>query len=236
MYKTILLFLFLLVSCEIRENEWGEQIKLFDNTTIASQALSDFLAQQMDTLGIPGLSIAFINEGKVVFSDHIGYANIETRRKLDQNSIFEAASLSKPVFAYMIMKLSERGAIELTRPLHFYLPEPSMELDQRYKNVNAIHVLGHSTGFPNWRWFDKPPDSLNIEKGSFYMISDPGKEFTYSGEGYDYLARVIASNTGNEMSDLDELFEEVVQQPLGCLLYTSPSPRDRTRSRMPSSA
>ena len=113
----------------------------------------------MDTLGIPGLSIALINEGELVYTKNIGYANLETQKKLDQNSIFEAASLSKPVFAYMVMKLSERGALDLTRPLHFYLPDSSMAIDRRYKNVTAIHVLSHSSGFPNWRWFDTPPDS-----------------------------------------------------------------------------
>ncbi|MGD1843086.1 MAG: serine hydrolase domain-containing protein [Thermonemataceae bacterium] len=209
------LFLVIFFSCREQDSELNKKIRLFDNTEISSTDLTDFLKEQIDSLGIPGISIAIINEGKLVYSENIGYANLDTRKALDENSIFEAASLSKPVFAYMVMKLSERGAIELARPLYYYLPDSLMEVDQRYKNVNAIHVLSHSTGFPNWRWFDTPPDSLEIDRGTFYMIDNPGNSFTYSGEGYDYLARVIASNTEHKMSELDNLFKKLVQKPLG---------------------
>lgn len=210
-----ILCLFLFISCKEQRSELDETLRLFNNNEISSARLTGFLNQQMDSLGIPGLSIAIINDVELVYSKNIGYANLDTKKEVNASSIFEAASLSKPVFAYMVMKLSERGAIELTRPLHFYLPDSLMKVDQRYKNVNAIHVLSHSTGFPNWRWFDKAPDSLNLKRGTFYMVQNPGEGFTYSGEGYDYLARVIASNTGNKMSELDDLFEELVQKPLG---------------------
>ncbi|MEM9859426.1 MAG: serine hydrolase domain-containing protein [Bacteroidota bacterium] len=210
------LWLFLLVfSCKEQKSELDATIRLFDDSEISSAQLTNFFNQQMDSLEIPGLSIAIINDAEVVYSENIGYAKLDTEKELTEHSIFEAASLSKPVFAYMIMKLSERGAIVLTRPLHFYLPDSLMEVDQRYKNVNAMHVLSHSTGFPNWRWHDKAPDSINVKRGTFYMLQNPGDGFTYSGEGYDYLARVIASNTEHKMSELDNLFEELVQKPLG---------------------
>ncbi|MEO0688363.1 MAG: serine hydrolase domain-containing protein, partial [Cyanobacteria bacterium J06649_11] len=159
----ILCLLLTVVSCKEQKSELNSKIRLFDNSEIQSAHLTDFLNQQMDSLEIPGLSIAIVNDAKIVYSKNIGYANIDTKKELTENSIFEAASLSKPVFAYMVMKLSERGGIVLTRPLHYYLPDPLMEVDQRYKNVNAINVLSHSTGFPNWRWHDQVPDSLNIK-------------------------------------------------------------------------
>ncbi|HAP60153.1 MAG TPA: hypothetical protein DCR93_11875 [Cytophagales bacterium] len=207
--------LLLLGACSSQVSEEDATLQLFDGKAATSAEVTGFLRHQMDSLGIPGLSIAIINDAQVVYQKNLGYANLDTRQELDENSIFEAASLSKPVFAYFVMKLSERGAIELTRPLHFYLPEPSMEVEPRYRNVNARHVLSHSTGFPNWRWFDTPPDSLDTPRGTFYMLQNPGVGYTYSGEGYDYLARVIAKNSGYGMHALSDLFQELVQEPLG---------------------
>ncbi len=210
----LLLPMILLCSCEEQKSVSNKTIQMFDGPEVSKDIFTTFLQKQMDSLKIPGISIAIINDGKVVYSENLGYANLDIRKELDENSIFEAASLSKPVFAYMVMKLSERGAIQMSRPLHFYLPQPSMEIDQRYKGVDARMVLNHSTGFPNWRWFDSPPDSLKIERGEFFMVKDPGEGFTYSGEGYDYLARVIAKNTDQNMNELSDLFDKLVKQPL----------------------
>ncbi len=215
-YITFLFSLFIFfISCNEKNKTTQKTIKSLTNSSITKADFTAFLEKQMDSLQIPGISIAIINDGQVVYNKNLGFSNTLTGDKVDEHSMFEAASLSKPVFAYLVMKLSERGAIEMSRPLHFYLPQPSMEIDQRYKNVDAYRVLSHSTGFPNWRWHDKRPDSLDIKRGDFYMLQDPGQGFTYSGEGYDYLARVIASNTEHKMSELDNLFEELVQKPLG---------------------
>ena len=214
-YKSLCLIISLIFLITYSQQAQGQFFANHQGAKIKNSDFENFLNRQMDSLGIPGISIAVINQGKIVYSKNLGYANLDTKKKLDENSIFEAASLSKPVFAYMVMKLSERGAIDLNRPLHFYLPDASMEIDPRYKNVNTIHVLSHSTGFPNWRWFDTPPKSLKIKRGTFFMVQNPGKGFTYSGEGYDYLARVIASNTDKKMSELSHLFDQLVKQPLG---------------------
>lgn len=211
---TVFLFTSLLTSCGLEVEPKKAKVLHFQDNIVDINELDNFLKVQMDSLQIPGLSIAIVNDSKIIYARNIGFANTDTGQKVDEHSIFEAASLSKPVFAYFVMKLSERGAIEMNRPLHFYLPEPTMEIDQRYKNVNAKMVLSHSTGFPNWRWFDERPDSLEIKRGDFFMVLDPGQGFTYSGEGYDYLARVIAHNTGRNMNELSKLFDELVREPL----------------------
>jgi len=176
--------------------------------------LDQFLERTMDSLKIPGLSIAIINNSKVVYHRAMGISNIETREKINDNSIFEAASISKPVFAYFTLKMAEKGGIDLDRPLFFYLPDSDMEVDSRYKQVTARMVLNHTTGFPNWRWFDPAPDSLNIPRGKFYMKAEPGN-FTYSGEGYQYLARVLAHNNFVNMFGLAQIFQSEVSKPLG---------------------
>ncbi len=71
---------------------------------------------------IPGLSIALIRDAEVAWSRGFGVKNVETKEAVDDNTVFEAASLSKPVFAYAVMKLVDSGRLDLDTPLTKYLP------------------------------------------------------------------------------------------------------------------
>ena len=114
---------------------------------------------------------------------------------------FEAASLSKPVFAYGVLKLVEQGKLGLDVPLTTYLAKPYVE-DERLGKITARIVLSHQTGFPNWPADD---DSLPI-----YFT--PGERFSYSGEGYIYLQRVVEKITDKP---LNAYMTEAVFTPLG---------------------
>ncbi len=190
------------------------QIKTYKGNDISIDTLDDFLKIQMDSLGIPALSIAIINDGEIAYHNALGVSNTTTNQKVDENSIFSAASLAKSTTAFFVMRLSEKGIIDLDRPLYFYLPEKDLEIDQRYKNVSAKMVLSHKTGFPNWRWFDKPPNNLEIDRGDFFMVDDPNSTFTYSGEAYAYLGRVIAHLNFVNMNELGDIFQKEVAEPL----------------------
>jgi CubicO group peptidase (beta-lactamase class C family) len=212
-YLLLLLFLSSLIqSCNNKKD--SNQIKTYTDKEISFGNLEQFLKTQIDTLEIPALSIAIINDGKIVYNNSIGVSNTRTNLPVNENSIFESASLSKPVFAFFVMKLSEKAIINLDRPLYLYLPEEELEKDQRYKKVTARMVLNHSTGFPNWRWFDELPANSDLDRGDFFMLSDPNSYFTYSGEAYQYLARVIAHLNFVNMYELDDLFQKEVAQLL----------------------
>ncbi len=218
MKKYFYLFTILSVSFFLQsynKNIETNQIKTYIGKEVSIEKLENFLNTQIDSLAIPALSIAIINDGEIVYNNSIGVANTVTNQAVNQNSIFVSASLSKPIFSFFVMKLSEKGIIDLDRPLYYYLPDEAMEKDQRYKDVSARMVLSHRTGFPNWRWFDKPPENMEIDRGDFFMLSDPNTSFTYSGEAYQYLARVIAHLNFVNMYDLNEIFQNEVAKPLG---------------------
>lgn len=208
----LLAFLAFFQSC--KETVELTQIKTYKGNDINIVALDDFLKNQMDSLGIPGLSIAIINDGEIVYHNALGVSNTETNQNVNENSIFSAASLTKSTTAFFVMRLSEKGIIDLDRPLYFYLPEEDLEIDQRYKEISARMVLSHRTGFPNWRWFDEPPKNLNINRGDFFMVADPNTTFTYSGEAYAYLGRVIAHLNFVNMYELSDVFQKEVAKPL----------------------
>lgn len=217
MYRLANLFLFIFISfvfqsCN-KENK-AQEIKSYKEHKITITALEEFLKNQMDSLNIPSISISIINDGKISYNNSLGVTNTKINQVVNKESIFEAASLSKPVFALFVMKLSEKGIIDLDRPLHYYLPDKEMEKDQRYKNVSARMVLCHKTGFPNWRWFDKLPEGIAINRGEFFMVNDPNTTFNYSGEAYQYLARVIAHLNYVNMNELNELFQNEIAKPL----------------------
>lgn len=101
-------------------------------------------------MNIPGLSLAIINDGQVVYHMVRGYADIKKKSLVDDRTIFEWASLSKPLFAYMVMFLVEDGKLDLDKPLHEYVDYHYHGIDKeddRYKQITARMVLLHTTGF-----------------------------------------------------------------------------------------
>lgn len=140
---------------------------------------------------VPGLSIALIQKGKLVWHKGFGVKNAQTKEPVTDNTVFEAASLSKPVFAYAVLKLVDEGKLDLDAPLTKYLPgNYDVGEDTRIKQITARHVLSHRPGFPNWR---RPNNPLTIH-------FTPGERFSYSGEGFVYLAKVVEKITGEEFN------------------------------------
>jgi len=155
----------------------------------------------MKEADVPGMSVAVIRGGKIAWHNNFGVKNSKTAQPVDDNTIFEAASLSKPVFAYAVLRLVEQGKIGLDVPLTKYLPKPYIDGDPRLEKITARFVLSHRTGFPNWR----NGDSLTIH-------FTPGERFSYSGEGYIYLQRAVEQIEGKPLNDV---MNALVFTPLG---------------------
>lgn len=152
---------------------------------------------------VPGLSIALIHQGKLVWHKGFGVKNVQTKEPVADNTVFEAASLSKPVFAYAVLRLVDEGKIDLDVPLTKYLPgNYDVGDDARINQITARHVLSHRPGFPNWRRGSNP---LPIH-------FTPGERFSYSGEGFVYLSKVVEKITGEQFNDF---MKRTVFVPLG---------------------
>jgi CubicO group peptidase (beta-lactamase class C family) len=171
-----------------------------------------FIKQQMDSLNMPGLSIAFINDDKIVYHNALGVKNIETQEKVDNTTMFDAASMSKTVFSFFVMKMVDDGLLNLDTPLYTYMEYPDIAYDDRYKLITARMVLSHTSGFPNWRFLDQK-GNYNPD-GKLTILFEPGSKFQYSGEGYEYLAKVIAHLKGVEKNGLQSLISTTIFEPL----------------------
>ena len=190
---------------------------LFDFNAATAGKVDRFIETYQRYFRIPGVSLALIKDGKVVYHKTYGVKNTFTGEKVDSNTLFEAASITKPVFSFAVQRLAERGTIDLDKPLYLYLPYPDIVYDERYKLMTARHVLTHRTGFPNWR-------SMN-EDGKLDLKFTPGTSYNYSGEGFEYLKMVIEKITGKQV---EQVLKEEVLDPIG-LYHTFFSRNDSLR-------
>lgn len=154
---------------------------------------------------IPGISIATITAGKLSWSSAQGVADMSSGALVDEATIFEAGSLSKPVFAYLVLKLVEKNPLFqdfLTQPLpEIEYGRFKSEDKEKVSSLTPQMILSHQTGLPNWE-----PGNNQLE-----FAFKPGDEYRYSGEGYHYLQKVIENKTGKS---LEELAEEYIFTPL----------------------
>jgi CubicO group peptidase (beta-lactamase class C family) len=170
----------------------------------AIRQLQKDIPDLMQKADVPGLSIALIRKGKVVWTGQFGVMNADTKKPVTPQTVFEAASLSKCVFAYGVMKLADEGKLNLDTPLTHYLGNNYDVPDQRINLITARHVLTHSTGFPNWREFD--------HSKVLQIHFNPGEKWSYSGEGFVYLSKVVEKITG---MPLEDYMQQAVLKPLG---------------------
>ena len=165
--------------------------------------LEQRIPQLMKEGDVPGLSVAMLREGKLVWHRGFGVKNSKTSEQVTDSTIFEAASLSKPVFAYAVLKLVEAGKMDLDTPLNKYMSgNYDVGDDVRLGQITARRVLSHTTGFPNWR-----PRGRELK-----IYFTPGEKFSYSGEGFVYLSKVVERITGDAFNDL---MKKLVFDPLG---------------------
>ncbi len=147
-------------------------------------SLPERLAQIASRYRIPGWSIAAANsDGISVVAG--GVRNVTNQEPVGSDTIFEAASLSKPVFARAVLQLAEQSAFSLDEPLKNVVPD-FLSGDLHVADITARHVLSHTTGLPNWR-----SDAYPLK--TYFR---PGTRFSYSGEGFVYLQRVVEKITG----------------------------------------
>jgi len=162
------------------------------------------LPQLMAEADVPGLSVALVRGGRLVWHKGFGVRAAGTKELVGDETVFEAASLTKPVFAYAALKLADAGRLDLDAPLTTYLPgNYDVGEDARLGQITARRVLSHTTGFPNWRPRGEPGLKIHFA---------PGERFSYSGEGFVYLARAVERLTGEKT---EEFIRRTVFDPLG---------------------
>lgn len=191
------------------------------SSKVASQlgALEQLIPRLMAEYVVPGAAIAVAQNGGLAWARDFGVRRAGSKGAVNRETLFEAASVSKTVFAYAALKLCEKGVIGLDTPLARHAKRPFAEGDPRIEKITPRHLLSHSSGFAEWRSGDGP-----------LIRREPGAEFEYSGEGYFYLQSVITELLGSTdprdcakfeadfevcATDFDELMKRRLLRPFG---------------------
>ena len=175
-------------------------------------ALRDRMQHLANRYGICDVAVAVVRKRELQFVETVHTCAGQALEA--EESVFEAASLSKPVFAYAVLKLVQEGKMALDAPLVSYLPQgyahrhfayrPDSPLDRvsdpALAAVTARMALNHTAGLPNW------------SNGPLRFTGKPGARWEYSGEGYVLLQRAVEAVTGEA---LDRYMERTVFRPLG---------------------
>ncbi len=180
----------------------SRKVPLNPSKDSAIASLERDIPSLMEQATLPGLSAALVRNGQTYWLHGFGVMNATSSEAVTPDTVFEAASLSKPVFAYGVLKLVDQGKLSLDTPLTSYLSKPYIEGDDRLAKITARFVLSHRTGFPNWRG----------DGNSLTIRFTPGERFSYSGEGFVYLQRAVEQITGKPLNDF---MTEAVFIPLG---------------------
>ncbi|NTS41638.1 beta-lactamase family protein [Flavisolibacter sp. BT320] len=139
--------------------------------------------------GVTGTQVSFVKGGqeKQYF---YGYSNADTKEKVTASTVFEAASLSKVVLAYITLRLVDRKQFSLDTPLVHYYAYERIKNDSAAQKVTARMVLHHTSGFPNWA---ANPLSKGWRTAPLHTGFEPGTGWAYSGEGFMFLQLAIES-------------------------------------------
>lgn len=160
----------------------------------------------MTELHVPGVSIALVKDRKIAWTKSWGVADARSGAPVTGETLFEAASMTKPVFAVSVLKLVEQGKLDLDRPLAEYVTPPPVPVQEERLRITPRMVLSHTSGLPNWRKGGEERD------GPLPVLFPPGSKFSYSGEAIYQLQRVVEKVTGEP---LEEHARRTLFAPLG---------------------
>ncbi|WP_426479329.1 serine hydrolase domain-containing protein [Chryseobacterium sp. CBSDS_008] len=190
-------------------------IKRLDGTALAAPQIDDTVMRLMSAAKVEGLELAILNNNRVSYQKAYGFKDKEKNMPLDTSTVMYGASFSKAVFAYINMRLAEKGLIDLDKPLVHYLKKPlheygnyeELEKDERWKKITPRMCLSHTTGLPNVWW-------MNVKTGQRdttlvnRLYFEPGSRYAYSGEGFKLLQRIEEVYLGKNLETIarEELF------------------------------
>jgi CubicO group peptidase (beta-lactamase class C family) len=161
-------------------------------------------------------SLLVAKKGKILYSNQVGYKDFRKRELLDENSVFQLASVSKQFTAAAIMILYEKQRIKLTDTVNTYFP------DFPFEDVTIKNLLNHTAGLPKYFWvaeheWNKPQAPTNsemmalLEMSSVQRYFKPGRNFDYSNTGYFVLASIVEKVSGTSFS---AFVKEYIFEPL----------------------
>lgn len=183
---------------------------------------------------IPGAALAVARDGRLVYARGFGFGDVERKQPVEPDALFRIASVSKPVTAAAVLRLVEKGSLQLSERVfevlgdEYSLPDGD-DVDPRLHEITIRHLLQHTGGWDRDRSFDpmfrsvefarqlgvEPPalqEHIIRAMATQDLDFAPGERAAYSNYGYCLLGRVIEARTGKPYEDA---VRELVLEPAG---------------------
>lgn len=192
----------------------------------APRTEADRQAKEWLARGIPGIAVAVTVDGKLVYSEGFGYADLENRVPVWPTSKFRIASISKPLSAAGLMKLVEAGKLDLDAPIQQYVPS----FPDKGAKITPRMLAGHLGGIRHYQGDEfritKHHDTIQEGLAIFEndpLISPPGTKFNYSSYGFNLLSAAMEAAAKQNFLDY---MQATVFGPLG-MAHTTPDQNAR---------
>ena len=196
------------------------------------------LRRRMQSMAVPGLSVAVVRDFTVIWADGFGWADVATDRLVTTETLFQAASISKPVTAMGALRLVEDGTLDLDEDVNELLTSwkvPENELtdpdDGPRRPVTLRNLLSHTagltvSGFPGYNRAETIPTTVGVLDGAgntapVRVDLPPGTKRRYSGGGYTVAQLLMSDVTGRGFA---ELMADLVLAPVGMAHSTFEQP------------
>jgi len=185
------------------------------------ERIDSYLETQLRTNGIPGLNVAVVRDGKVVYSGAHGVRELGKDEPLTPDNVFHFASVSKTFTAAAIVQLVEKGQLNLDDPVKKYLPYFQLA-DERLPGVTIRLAMNHTAGLPPWKdldWAHPQYDEGAAERhlrslAEEKLLWDPGSHYRYTDTDADLLGEVVTKVSG---MPFEEYVRKNIFEPLGMI-------------------
>ncbi len=188
---------------QISANESSNTSGILPNINVDNKVFS--IEERMRHYNVPGLSIALIRDYQLVWVKALGNKTKSAISPVDAKSMFQAASISKPVTAISVLRLVESGQLSLNTPVNQLLSSWKIPGNEYTETTPVLirHLLNHTagltvSGFAGYGVKDEIPDLLNILNGEppanserIYVNKPVGNSYRYSGGAYTVLQQLL---------------------------------------------
>ncbi|MEM9984855.1 MAG: serine hydrolase domain-containing protein [Bacteroidota bacterium] len=188
------------------------------NLSLSSEAITNILYQHASD-DSPGIALGIVKDGKVVYEQYLGYANLEYEIAIDPATHFNIASNAKQFTALCVLTLAEKGKLSLEDDFRTYLPGFYPSIEDR---ISLANLIAHTSGIRDisylwglqgkswWKLFVDNDDAIELLRAQRDLNFRPGTDYLYSNSNYILLAEIVRVVTGQEFSDYAKvLFEEL---------------------------
>ena len=194
------------------DRETETRFRRLDGSTLTAKEADGIVTQLMREAHVTGLALAVFNANKPVYVRDYGWRDKDKQLPFGVDTVTYGASLTKGVFATLVMQLVAEGKLDLDKSIAGYLPKPlpayekyaDLAGDERWRKFTLRILLSHTSGMPNFR-------SVNAG-GKLDIKFEPGSRYSYCGEGINLAQFVLEEGLGWKVGDL---LDERIFRPLG---------------------